>query len=105
VKVDVGVGHALVLVGSDVCVQSIAHAGIGYINVLGEESGGADVDDQRGTVRRAPGPKLILDADVGIGAIEVLHDESGTGPRGYRFDVGGQITPELGAAGCAGTLL
>ena len=101
-KVDVGAGHAEIDVPQDVCVQADTHAGLGYVGILGEESGGADVDDLRGTVARSEtGRKLILDADMGIGAIEVLHrhptrhwDKDEHGPAG--------ISDALADAGCAG---
>jgi phage shock protein PspC (stress-responsive transcriptional regulator)/predicted membrane protein len=100
-KVDVGMGHAEILVPEDTCVQADTHAGIGYVGILGEESGGADVDDQRGTVSRNGGRRLILDADMGIGAVEVLHrhstrhwDEDHHGPAA--------ISGVLADAGCAG---
>jgi phage shock protein PspC (stress-responsive transcriptional regulator) len=101
-KVDVGTGHALVLVPEDTCVQADTHAGLGYVGILGEESGGADVDDQRGTVSRTvSGRKLILDADMGIGAIEVLHQRSN---RHWDEDHHGPaaINSALADAGCAG---
>ena len=53
-KVDVGTGHALVLVPADVCLQAKSHAGLGYVNLLGSETGGADIDEQRGTIARSP---------------------------------------------------
>jgi phage shock protein PspC (stress-responsive transcriptional regulator) len=102
--VKVGTGHALVLVPAGTCVQADTHAGLGYVNVLGDESGGADVDDQEGTIRRAPAAaqKLILDGDVGIGALEVRHDRNdhhwdhghGNGPDA--------ISAPLADAGCGG---
>jgi phage shock protein PspC (stress-responsive transcriptional regulator)/predicted membrane protein len=100
-KVDVGMGHAEILVPEDTCVQADTHAGIGYVGILGEESGGADVDDQRGTVSRSGGRRLIVDAEMGIGAVEVLHrhstrhwDEDHHGPAA--------ISSVLADAGCAG---
>jgi phage shock protein PspC (stress-responsive transcriptional regulator) len=101
-KVNVGTGHAQIVVPEDTCVQADTHAGIGYVGILGEESGGADVDDQRGTVGRSPsGRKLILDADMGIGAIEVVHR-----PSGRHWDKGSHgpaaISGALADAGCAG---
>jgi phage shock protein PspC (stress-responsive transcriptional regulator) len=99
-NVKVGAGHALVLVPSDVCVQSRTHVGLGYVNVLGDDSGGADVDDERGTLLRSPGGRrLLVNADMGIGAIEVLHrrhhNDFGDGTRA-------SISSDLAAAGCAG---
>jgi phage shock protein PspC (stress-responsive transcriptional regulator) len=100
-KVDVGTGHALVLVPSDACVQAKSHAGLGYVNVLGDENGGADVDHQDGTVARTTGRRLIVDGDVGIGALEIRHSRSAgahdTGAHGA-----GSISDDLAAAGCAG---
>jgi phage shock protein PspC (stress-responsive transcriptional regulator) len=102
-KLDVGVGHALVLVPRDVCVQSNAHAGLGYIGVLGQQTGGADVDDDRGTVLRYPGRKLVIDSDMGIGAIEVRHEGDGGGPGRHRWGTGEFINDRLANAGCAGS--
>jgi phage shock protein PspC (stress-responsive transcriptional regulator) len=101
-KVDVGMGHALVLVPRDACVQADTHAGLGYVGVLGEESGGADVDDQRGTVTRSSGRRLVLDADMGIGAIEVLHDRRDSGDWDHDHGSADTIGEPLWAAGCAG---
>jgi phage shock protein PspC (stress-responsive transcriptional regulator) len=100
-KVEVGTGHALVLVPADVCVQADSHAGLGYVGILGAENGGADVDDERGTVARTTARRLVLDADMGIGAVEVRHrrdarhwDEDRHGPD--------EISDALADAGCAG---
>jgi phage shock protein C len=101
-KVDVGTGHALVLVPEDTCVQADTHAGLGYVNVLGSDDGGADVDERQGTVARTSGRRLVLDADMGIGAIEVLHNG---GSRRWDHDGRGHndaISGALADAGCAG---
>jgi phage shock protein PspC (stress-responsive transcriptional regulator) len=108
VKLDVGTGHALVLVPADVCVQARTHAGLGYVDVLGQTFGGADVDDEVGTVARHPGRRLVLDGDVGIGALEVSHQRPGSDWRdhrsGVRASIGGPdvIPNRLADAGCAG---
>ncbi len=101
-KVDVGTGHALVLVPADVCLQAKSRAGLGYVNLLGSETGGADIDEQRGTLMRTSGRKLLLDAHVGIGAIEVRHARNGN--RHWDGDRHGpdEINDTLAAAGCAG---
>lgn len=104
-KADVGTGHLLILVPEDACVQADTHAGLGYVGLLGEENGGADLDDQRGTVSRTDARRLILDANVGIGAIEVLHDrrDSGHWDHGHRDDRGADaISTALADDGCAG---
>lgn len=105
-KVDVGTGHALVLVPEDTCVQADTHAGLGWIQVLGEDGGGADVDDQRGTVSRYSGRKLILEGKVGIGALEVRHSkirhDDGPPWRDDDIDADASISGALADAGCAG---
>jgi phage shock protein PspC (stress-responsive transcriptional regulator) len=101
-KLKVGAGHALVLVPGDVCVQSRTHVGLGYVNVLGDEAGGADVDDQRGTLLRSSDHRrLYVDAKMGMGAVEILHRPHGNDwGNGHRTP--GSISPQLAAAGCAG---
>jgi phage shock protein PspC (stress-responsive transcriptional regulator) len=101
-KVDVGTGHALVLVPDDVCIQADSHAGLGWVEVLGDGNGGADIDEQQGTIARTVATKkLVLDADIGIGAIEVRHARSGG-----RWDHDHHAPDEIGAAladaGCGG---
>ena len=87
-------------------MQADTHAGLGWIQVLGEDGGGADVDDQRGTVSHYSGRKLILDGNVGIGAIEVRHSRvrHDDGPPWHddRQDVDATISDALADAGCAG---
>jgi phage shock protein PspC (stress-responsive transcriptional regulator) len=103
-KMDVGTGHALVLVPKDVCVQSHARAGLGYVGVLGTDDGGADVDTERGTVDRSPGARrLVLNAKMGIGAIEVRHFRNGW-DHGHHH-LGEDISDTLANAGCAGERL
>jgi phage shock protein PspC (stress-responsive transcriptional regulator) len=102
-KVDVGTGHALVLVPANVCMQAKSRAGLGYVNLLGSETGGADIDEERGTVARSPSArKLILDAHVGIGAIEVRHTRTGNGDWDDDRHAPGEINGTLATAGCAG---
>jgi phage shock protein PspC (stress-responsive transcriptional regulator) len=101
-KVKVGIGHALVLVPHDVCVSARSHAGMGYINVLGEDSGGADVDQDSGNLSRWSGKALVLDADVGLGAVEVRHSRGEYDGPGFHDRPGDTITSDLADAGCAG---
>jgi phage shock protein PspC (stress-responsive transcriptional regulator) len=74
-KVDVGVGQALVLVPDNVCVATRSSAGVGDLFVMGRESSGIDVD--RLDEARAPAgtTRVVLDAHVGVGAVEVGHQE------------------------------
>ena len=89
-KVGVGTGHALVLVGDDVCVASTASVGMGGVSVFDRDGGGIDVDWN--DPRRAPAgtPRLVVDGDIGLGLLEVRHRAGtihGPGPgRGFHPD-------------------
>jgi phage shock protein PspC (stress-responsive transcriptional regulator) len=73
-KLRIGVGEAQLLVPRDVCVSTDSHLGIGGVQVFDRDSGGIDVDweDQRTAVAGAP--RVVVDANVGIGAFTVHHD-------------------------------
>ena len=75
VKLRLGVGEAQLVVPRDVCVSTDSHFGIGGVNVFGRDGGGIDFDWQ--DERRVPAatPHLIVDADVGVGALLVHHTE------------------------------
>ncbi|MEA2156754.1 MAG: hypothetical protein QOE11_2894 [Solirubrobacteraceae bacterium] len=75
-KVAIGTGHALVLVPDGVCVASRASVGMGAVAVFDRDGGGVDLNWSDG--RHAPKgtPRLIVDGDVGLGFLEVRHNES-----------------------------
>jgi phage shock protein PspC (stress-responsive transcriptional regulator) len=72
VVVSLGIGELVVTVPDDVALEIEAHAGIGDVEVLGEKEDGVDADRRLSL----PGPTddspvLRLDADVGLGKVEV----------------------------------
>jgi phage shock protein PspC (stress-responsive transcriptional regulator) len=71
----IGAGHALVLVPAGVCVASSAEIGIGAVQVFNRESGGIDLEWKDGRRARAGAPRLVLEGDVGLGFLEVRHNE------------------------------
>jgi phage shock protein PspC (stress-responsive transcriptional regulator) len=85
-KMDLGVGEAQLLVPRDVCVSTASHLGIGGVQVFNRDSGGIDVDWQ--DERRAPvgTPRVVVDADVDIGAFTVHHD----GDNGWNREPGNE---------------
>jgi phage shock protein PspC (stress-responsive transcriptional regulator) len=70
-RIDVGVGEARVLVPEDVCVASDVRVGMGHARVLDRESNGVDVDWRQSPVERPGVKRLVIDAEVGIGALRI----------------------------------
>jgi phage shock protein PspC (stress-responsive transcriptional regulator) len=73
VDASVGIGKLVVTVPEDVAVVIDAHAGVGSIDLLGARDDGVDADREitlPGST--ADAPVLDLEADVGIGDIQVL---------------------------------
>jgi phage shock protein PspC (stress-responsive transcriptional regulator) len=75
IKVRLGVGGAELLVAPGVCVSTDNHVGIGGTSVFNRNGGG--VDAQWTDERSAPEgtPRVVIDGDVGIGALIVHHNE------------------------------
>ena len=73
--VDVGMGKAAVLVPEDVCVSTDAELGVGGVQVFEHDSGGIDVDFEDQRTPPAGTARLVVDADVGLGAVQVSHSE------------------------------
>jgi phage shock protein PspC (stress-responsive transcriptional regulator) len=95
-RLKVGVGDALVLVPRDVCVASKADIGMGGVDVFDRDNGGIDVAWADRLRPRAGNSRVMVDADVGVGALEIRHD------RHNRFDHRLNGEPTSGNEGCAG---
>ena len=71
-KVTVGVGHVLIALPRQVTAELHGHAGLGEVRFLDQHEGGFDVD--RDLTLSGAGespPRVVIDADVGIGQVEV----------------------------------
>jgi phage shock protein PspC (stress-responsive transcriptional regulator) len=76
-EVNLGIGEARVIVPDDVCVATSADIGAGDVNTFGRSSGGVDVDFEE-TPDAAPGTtRILLDAEIGLGAIRVMESDEG----------------------------
>lgn len=106
-QLDVGLGEAQLIVPEDVCVASIAEVGIGAVDVFDRENGGVDLDWEDRPRAAAGKSRVIVDADVGVGALRVGHDRSedfDDGPRfGRRFRGDDDEGDEVGNVGCGET--
>jgi len=83
-RVDVGIGAARVLVDEDVCIVTRADVGVGGVGIFERDTGGVDVQWRDEPLARPGRPRLVLDADVGLGALEVAHDPALLGFEGDR---------------------
>jgi phage shock protein PspC (stress-responsive transcriptional regulator) len=72
-NLEVGVGEAVVVVPEDVCVASTARVGMGAVDLFDRDSDGIDVDWDDRPKAPAGTTRLLVDADVGIGHLEVGH--------------------------------
>jgi phage shock protein PspC (stress-responsive transcriptional regulator) len=86
-NVEVGVGEAVVVVPPDVCVASTARVGVGAVELFDRDSGGIDVDWDDRPSAPAGTTRLVVNADVGIGRLQVAHrryrDRWNDGPGGF----------------------
>jgi phage shock protein PspC (stress-responsive transcriptional regulator) len=75
IKIRLGVGGAELLVPPGVCVSSKNHVGIGGTSVFNRDGGGIDTDwsDERNAPEGTP--RVVVDGDIGIGALIVHHNE------------------------------
>jgi phage shock protein PspC (stress-responsive transcriptional regulator) len=94
--VHVGMGQATLVVPAGVCLQAHAKAGAGQINVLGHQQEGADLDYRLGGATSGS-PRLDVEADIGLGRFEIVHNpgqarfdgpDSSFGPPGFHRDNG-----------------
>jgi len=75
IKIRLGVGGAELLVPRGVCVSTDSHVGIGGTAVFNRNGGGIDTDwtDERTAPEGTP--RVVVDGDIGIGALIVHHNE------------------------------
>jgi phage shock protein PspC (stress-responsive transcriptional regulator) len=106
--VDVGLGEAVVYVPADACVTSDVAIGAGAADVLDREHHGVDVAVVEESTAPAGRPHLHIDADLGVGVIEVVRegflrdgfDRDGFG-RGGRFGFDGELDDGFEGSRCA----
>ena len=99
--IDLGVGEARLIVPEDVCVATDADVGVGAVRVFDRDSGGVDVDLVDEPDADLNTTRLMVNADVGLGALNVVHDPDefdGHGFRGDFDDFEGSVAEENNAA-------
>jgi phage shock protein PspC (stress-responsive transcriptional regulator) len=110
VNLDVGMGEARLIVPEDVCVASAADIGMGGVDVLGRDNGGIDVDWDDNPRAARGNSRVIVNADIGVGALVVRHDRADEDDHGPPFSsdrrFGGRFAEEgdlVGNVGCQRT--
>jgi phage shock protein PspC (stress-responsive transcriptional regulator) len=91
-KLRLGVGEAVVLVPNNVCVATKSKVGVGVVDSFSRTNGGVDVNWSDEPAARLGNPRIVLDANVGMGRLAIGHyDESADFKRDYQsFKFGGQ---------------
>jgi Cell wall-active antibiotics response 4TMS YvqF len=102
--IDVGLGEAVVYVPRGTCVTSDVEIGAGAADIFDSENNGVDVAFAEQATPPAGRPHLHIDANIGLGAIEVVRE--GSLPdrfRNDRFDVfdDAEDAPFEGGTNCA----
>jgi len=69
--VDLGIGDLRIAVPDDVCVASKVEIGAGEARVLGRVNDGVDVSYEERPEAPPSVSRLLIDAEIGLGAIEV----------------------------------
>jgi hypothetical protein len=97
IEIDMGIGHAVVLVPKNVCVTTDADIGVGAYDAFDSENGGIDVEHTDARTARPGTPRVVLQGDIGVGMLDVhhnvIHDSPGDRDDHHReynsFDAGG----------------
>ena len=77
IRTDVGIGHIELELPDDVCLDSDVHIGMGHADLLDRESDGVDVDVEHRETIPSGASILRLQADIGMGEIEVDRGDDG----------------------------
>jgi phage shock protein PspC (stress-responsive transcriptional regulator) len=103
--IDVGLGEAIVYVPEGACVTSDVEIGAGAADVFDRDYDGVDVAFAEAASAPAGRPVLHIDADVGVGVLEVVREGSLPDLGRHRGDFeifdAGRDAPFEGGTGCA----
>lgn len=71
-----GMGQVVLIVPEDVCVATEARVGMGEVRVFDRDNAGVDVAVAERAAAPAGTARILLDADVGVGELQVRHDDA-----------------------------
>jgi phage shock protein PspC (stress-responsive transcriptional regulator) len=94
VRLEMGIGHVVLRVPEDACVSSDVEIGAGHAQVLDRTSDGLDVTFAQAAATTGDRPRLHVDGDLGIGALEVVRGSDPLPRRGmWDADTAGPACP------------
>jgi phage shock protein PspC (stress-responsive transcriptional regulator) len=76
-NIRLGVGEAVLLVPDNVCVATKSKVGVGVVDSFDRSNGGVDVDWNDEPAAAPGNPRIVLDANVGMGRLGIGHYDDG----------------------------
>ena len=105
VDIDLGLGEAVIYVPEGACVTSDVEIGAGAADIFDRDNDGVDIAFAETASPPAGRPMLHIQADVGLGLLEVVREGSlpDRGRRHQDFEIfdARQDAPFEGGTGCA----
>jgi phage shock protein PspC (stress-responsive transcriptional regulator) len=86
--IDLGVGDARVIVPDDVCVATDAEVGVGEVRTFDRDNGGVDIDFEDLPESDPSTTRLLVRADIGIGALRIGQEGADLNHGHGHFDFG-----------------
>ena len=96
VRIDLGIGDARLIVPEDVCVATDAKVGIGEARTFERHNEGVDVDVEDFPSASPDTTRLLVKAEVGIGALRIGHAQSNLDLEHGQIDFGRPLMDDLG---------
>ncbi len=77
IKLRMGVGEAIVLVPANVCVATKSKIGMGVVDSFDHSNRGVNVNWSNQPAARPGNPRIVLDANLGVGRLGIGHSSVG----------------------------
>ena len=98
-RIRLGVGEAVVVVPDEVCVTTRARLGGGFVGALDRQTDGLDVNWSQRRPRPVRAPELVLEGQVGLGALLVVDRPLSGSFQPGAYGTNAACSPSIGVAG------